>query len=383
MKWVVPLADPNLDEAEALAAADVLRSGWLTQGSKVQAFERAFAAMLGARHGVAVTNGTAALHLAYAAAGLGPGDEFIVPCLTFVATINAGLYLGARPVLADCVSADDLTISIEDVERKITPRTRLIVTLPYGGFCPDMPAFEELARENAIPLVEDACHAPLAHIDGRCMGTFGLAGTFSFFSNKNLVTGEGGMVVTDDDGAAEEVRRLRSHGMTSLTWERHQEHAGEYDVTRLGYNYRLDEMRAAIGLVQLGKLRENNQRRTEAAGMLREALENLDIPGLAIPFSKPRGVPVHHIFVILLPEGADRGAFRRKMSERGIQTSLHYPLPHRFAFAREVFADPDKLNLPVVESLASRLVTLPMGPHLTGESVRSIAEAVGKALGRL
>jgi dTDP-4-amino-4,6-dideoxygalactose transaminase len=171
--------------------------------------------------------------------------------------------------------------------------------------------------------------------------------------------------------------------MTSLTWERHQEHAGEYDVTRLGYNYRLDEMRAAIGLVQLGKLRENNQRRTEAAGMLREALENLDIPGLAIPFSKPRGVPVHHIFVILLPEGADRGAFRRKMSERGIQTSLHYPLPHRFAFAREVFADPDKLNLPVVESLASRLVTLPMGPHLTGESVRSIAEAVGKALGRL
>lgn len=378
MEWRVPLSDVTVGEEEVAAVAEVLRSGWLTQGARVEAFERAFAERLGAKHAVGVTNGTAALHLAYAAAGLAPGDEFILPALTFVATLNAGLYLGARPVLADCTSPQDLTISVEDVARKITPRTRLIVTMPYGGFCPDMEALERLARERGIPLVEDACHAPLAEVGGRRIGTFGLASTFSFFSNKNMTTGEGGMVLTDSDEAAARVRRLRSHGMTTLTWDRHRGHAADYDVTDVGYNYRLDEMRAAIGLEQLRKLDAATERRREAARLLREALHAAAIPGLEIPFERPRGVPVHHLFVILLPPGADRRAFRAAMTARAVQTSMHYPLLHRFTVAQGQFAQPPVV--PVAEAVGERLVTLPMGPHLDAASVCLIVEAVRESL---
>jgi dTDP-4-amino-4,6-dideoxygalactose transaminase len=380
MNWAVPLSDVTIGEEEIQAAAETLRSGWLSQGERVAAFEQAFAKALDARHAVAVANGTAALHLAYRAAGLKAGDEFILPALTFVATMNAGLYLGAKPVLADCASPDDLAISAQDAARKITPRTRLIVTMPYGGFCPDMAALCDLAAGTGIPLVEDACHAPLARLDGRCIGTFGRAGTFSFFGNKNLTTGEGGMIVTDDDDLAERLRHLRSHGMTTLTWDRHRGHAADYDVGELGYNYRLDELRAAIGIVQLRKLPEATRRRAEAAAELRAALDALSIDGLEIPFARPRGVPVHHLFVILLPQGTDRSAFRRRMTEQAIQTSVHYPPLHRFSFAREVFRDGPGPVLPVFDAIAERLVTLPMGPHLTRDAIDRIAQSVGKAV---
>jgi len=425
MNWAVPLSDVTVGEEEVRAVAEALRSGWLTQGARVEEFERRFAAAVGARHAVAVTNGTAALHLAYAAVGLKAGEEFILPALTFVATMNAGLYLGGRPVLADCASTDDLTLAVEDVARKITPRTRLIVSMPYGGFCPDMAALKELAGAKGILLVEDACHAPLASINGRCMGTWGAAGAFSFFGNKNLTTGEGGMVVTDDEALAARVRSLRSHGMSTLTWDRHRGYAADYDVTEVGYNYRLDEVRAAIGIAQLAKLAESNRRRAENAAQLRKAIESLgacrrvcsagvsptpdaqearrivagetpalpaqrssggfsnglrDVPGLEIPFANPRGHPVHHLFVILLPQGIERAAFRAKMAEDGIQTSVHYPPLHRFSVARAIFGASSDLRVPVFDSLADRLVTLPMGPHLTPESIGRIAGAVGKAL---
>jgi len=380
MNWVVPLSDLTLGDEEICAMAEVIRSGWLTQGPRVEEFERKFVALIGSRQAIAVANGTAALHLAYAAAGLKKNDEFILPALTFVATMNAGLYLGGQPVLADCASTDDLTLSVEDVARKITPRTRLIVSMPYGGFCPDMRALKDLADQEGIPIVEDACHAPLASLGGRCIGSFGKAAAFSFFGNKNLTTGEGGMVVTDDDDVAARVRLLRSHGMSTLTWDRHRGHAAEYDVTELGFNYRLDEIRAALGIAQLAKLPEATRRRARAAAQLREALASLEIPGLEIPFSKPRGNPVHHLFVILLPVGADRAQFRRRMTEMGIQTSVHYPPLHRFSFSSEIFGGSSDLRIPVFESLAGRLVTLPMGPHLTSESVGRIAESVGKAV---
>ena len=379
MKWIVPLSDVTIGEEEVQAAAQVLRSGWLTQGERVAQFETEFAAAIGSRHAIAVTNGTAALHLAYSAIGLKPGDEFILPALTFVATMNAGLYLGARPVLADCVSPDDLTISVEDVARKITTRTRLIVSVPYGGFCPDMTALRELANSHGIALVEDACHAPLATLNGRGMGTYGNAGTFSFFSNKNLTTGEGGMIITDDDALAEHVRRQRSHGMTTLTWDRHRGHAADYDVNEPGFNYRLDELRAAIGIEQLHKLRAATDRRIQAAARLREALLSLQIPGLEIPFSQSRGVPVHHLFVILLPPGMDRKIFRAKMAELGIQTSVHYPLLHRFTISKTIFGDTTSLSLPVAESIENRLVTLPMGPHLDSPAIDAITQSIRKA----
>jgi len=428
-EWLVPLTDTTLDEHEIEAATRVLRSGWVTMGAEVRAFEEEFAAAVGARYAVALANGTAALHLAYEAAGLREGDEFCLPALTFVATMNAGLYLRARPVLIDCASEDDLTLSADDLARKITPRTRLIVTMPYGGFPPDMEPISALARERGIPVVEDACHAPLAEVGGRKIGTFGAAAAWSFFGNKNITTAEGGMVTTDDAALAERVRLMRSHGMATLTWDRHRGHASAYDVAAPGYNYRMDEIRAAIGREQLRKLPEANERRRAAARALRAALEKeistaeaqrnaekergregegreelsssapLRLCGessspssprsprlcgesLLIPFSNPRGAPVHHLFVILLPRGADRDAFRESLRADGVQTSVHYPPLHQFSHTRALFADETAppLRLPVLEAIAPRLVTLPLGPTLTEAQIAIVAQAVAKAL---
>ncbi len=373
----VPLTDVTLGEEEALAAARIVRSGWLTMGPEVEAFEREFAAALGAGHAVALANGTAALQLAYAAAGLGPGDELIVPALTFVATMNAGLHLGATPVVADCTSESNLTLSVEDVARKLTPRTRLIVTMAYGGHAPAMVEIMELARERGVAVVEDVCHAPLARLDGRALGTFGMAGAFSFFSNKNMATGEGGMMTTDDAELAARVRLLRSHGMTRPTWDRHRGHATDYEVVLAGHNMRMDEIRAAIGREQLKKLPEANRRRAAASARLRAGLESLAIDRLGIPFAAPRGESVHHLFVILLPPGRDRAEFRRALLERGIQTSVHYPPLTSFSLWRERWP---AAPLPVCDAISPRLVTLPLGPNLNDLQIGWIIDAVDAAL---
>ena len=377
----VPLTTVTLGEEEAQAAARVVRSGWVTMGAEVKAFEEEFAQAVGARHAVAVGNGTAGLHLAYEAAGLGPGDEFIIPALTFVATLNAGLYLGGKPVLADCTGPDDLTLSAQDVAAKITSRTRLIVTMAYGGHCPDMEAIMAVAGRCGIPVVEDACHAPLARLGGRAIGTFGEAGMFSFFGNKNMTTGEGGMVVTNSDAIAARMRLMRTHGMTTTTWDRHRGHAADYDVEATGFNYRLDEIRAAIGREQLRKLPTATAARVRAAEALRERLTALEIRGLGIPFTQGRGESAHHLFVILLPPGVERGDFRQGMLDRGIQTSVHYPPLHTFSHTRGLWGQQPP-DLPVLDQIAGRLVTLPMGPALGEEAIDLIAGAVGELLPR-
>jgi dTDP-4-amino-4,6-dideoxygalactose transaminase len=251
--------------------------------------------------------------------------------------------------------------------------------MAYGGFCPDMAELVRIAAKHGVAIVEDACHAPLARYEGRRIGTFGLAGCFSFFSNKNLATGEGGAIVTSDPEAAARLRRLRSHGMTTLTWDRHRGHAADYDVLEPGHNYRFDELRAAIGLEQLAKLPALTELRRKAAAKLRLALESLEIDNLEIPFTKVRGDAVHHLFVILLPPSVERAIFRKKMADSGVQTSLHYPLPNRFGMARAYFP-PGETRLPVAESVEKRLVTLPMGPHLNDEAIAMIAEAVRESL---
>jgi dTDP-4-amino-4,6-dideoxygalactose transaminase len=246
--------------------------------------------------------------------------------------------------------------------------------MPYGGFCPDMQAVKTIADQHGIPIVEDACHAPLAELDGRKMGTWGVAGTFSFFSNKNLATGEGGMIVTDDEIAADRLRILRSHGITSPTHERHLNRSTTYDVAEAGYNYRLDEIRAAIGHIQLQKLAEMTEKRRQSAAKLRKAIHALNIEGLTIPFDNPRGSAVHHLFVILLPPGTSRENFRSHLAEHGVQTSMHYPLLHHFQATRALF--PEKPDLPIAEEVAERLVTLPMGPHIDDQAVDIISQAI-------
>ncbi len=236
----------------------------------------------------------------------------------------------------------------------------------------------EIAGRRGIPVVEDACHAPLAETAaGSRIGACGLASTWSFFGNKNLTTGEGGMVLTRDAAAAERMRLLRSHGMTTLTYDRHRGHASSYDVVAPGFNYRMDEIRAAIGREQLRKLPAATERRRAAAARLRRALEPLRDMGLTVPFEGHPGLSAHHLFVILLPRGASRESFRQILFERGVQTSVHYPPLHRFSHTRSLF---EGARLPTLDAIEQRLVTLPMGPGMSGEQIEWVAESVKLAL---
>jgi dTDP-4-amino-4,6-dideoxygalactose transaminase len=378
MEWRVPLADVNFGVEEEQAVQQVVRSGWLSMGEVTKGFEQEFAAFIGAKHTLAVTNATAALHLACLAAGIGPGDEVIVPSLTFVATANAVRYTGATPVFADIEGADWLNISPASVETHITERTRAILVVHYAGFPCDMPAIMEIAHRHNLVVLEDSAHAVGSKIDGRSLGTWGAIGCYSFFSNKNMTTGEGGMLTTDDDALAEKLRILRSHGMTSLSWDRYQGHAYSYDVVDLGYNYRIDEMRSALGRVQLRKLPAGNQRRGELTALYRELLAEL-APEVQMPFGELRGTSCYHILPALLPKGTDRIRFMEALKQRGIQTSIHYPPVHNFQIYHDEWEKRGS-TLPLTEEVAAREVTLPLYPTMSNEQAHWVVQAVKEAL---
>lgn len=378
MEWRVTLSDIDFNDEEEQAVVDVVRSRWLTMGAVTAQFEAEFAAYAGARNALAVTNATAALHMACVVAGLGPGDEAILPSLTFVATANAVRYTGAQPVFVDIQSESDLNISPRAIEEAITPKTRAILVVHYGGYACDMAAILSLAKEHNLVVIEDAAHAAGSWLEGRMLGTLGAMGCYSFFSNKNMTTGEGGMLVTDDDDLAAKLRVLRSHGMTSLTWDRHKGHAWSYDVVDLGYNYRIDEIRSALGRVQLRKLRHNNQLRREWDALYRELLAEL-CPAIAVPFRDHMGESACHLLPILLPEGSAREPFMDAMKGRGIQTSIHYPPVHLFSAYQRAGQATGSL-VPLTESVAAREVTLPLYPSLTQADVRSVVDAVRESI---
>jgi dTDP-4-amino-4,6-dideoxygalactose transaminase len=345
-------------------------------------FEARFAETLGVKYAFAVTNCTAALHLAHMALGAAPGDTIICPSLTFVATANAIRYTGATPVFADITSADDLNISPDDIEAKIDDTTKGICIVHYGGYPCDMDRILDIAKAHQLYVVEDVAHAPgaayalaerhaKASSGWQSCGGIGDIGCFSFFSNKNLTTGEGGMVTTNADALAEKIRILRSHGMTSLTWDRDRGHTFSYDVVDLGYNYRIDEMRAAIGLVQLNKLENNNQKRRT----VKQIYDNLlsDIDEIDVPFSHHQGISSYHIFPIILNSSHHRPRFMEFMKSKGIQTSIHYPLIHHFSDYQQ---DGHTSHLPISEDIAQRLVTLPLYPTMTREQIVYTVDAI-------
>jgi len=372
MNWRITLADLDIGVEEDAAVLEVLHSRWLTMGEVTQRFEAEFTVHTGARYAFAVTNATAGLHLACVAAGLGPGDEVILPSLTFVATAAAVLYAGATPVFADIQGEHDLTISAEAIESCITPRTRAIMVMHYGGYACDLPAVLALAEKHGLQVLEDAAHAPGSSLNQKHLGTWGRVGVFSFFSNKNLATGEGGMLVTDDEKIAERIRVLRSHAMTTLTWDRHRGHAWSYDVTEIGYNYRLDEIRSAIGLVQLHKLERNNQRRRDLTGLYQQLFQ-AQVPEVGLPFRQHAGISSAHLLPILLPPGSDKIRFMDYMKTLGIQTSIHYPPIHTFSYYRSRFPG---VSLPITEQAAEREVTLPLHPLMDEAMVESVVEGV-------
>jgi dTDP-4-amino-4,6-dideoxygalactose transaminase len=379
MKWRIPLATVEMGEAERQAADRVLRSGWLSMGGETEAFERALAVKVGVRHAFAVANATAALHLALAALGIKAGDEVAVPSLTFVASANAILYTGADPVFVDIEGQEDLMIAPSDLERRLTPRTRAVIVVHYAGYVCDMAAILQLARRHGLAVVEDAAHALGAHREGRAAGAFGDVGCFSFYANKNLATGEGGALVTDRDDVAERIRLMRSHGMTTLTWDRWKGHAHSYDVVELGYNYRFDDLRAAIGRVQLEQLDAMNERRRRLVERYRHRLR--DVPGVTVPFQGHPGRATYHIFPVLLADTATRERVITALTEEGIQTSIHYPPIHRFAYYRRRFPNGGQA-LKLTEEVADRELTLPLYPSLRNDEVDAVVDGLQRALSR-
>jgi len=375
MNWKIPLSDIDFGPEETTAVMSVLESRWLTMGGVTQAFEIEFSAYVGAKHALAVSNCTAALHMACMAIGLAPGDEVIIPALTFVATANAVRYTGATPVFADVTNENNLNISPESIEQRITPRTRAIIVVHYGGYPCDMPRIMDIAKKHNLHVIEDDAHAIGSELDGIKLGNWGDISCYSFFSNKNMTTGEGGMVTTNDDSFAEKLRLFRSHGMTSMTWDRHKGHAWSYDVVELGYNYRIDEIRAALGRVQLSKLDANNARRRSLTQQYRDVLQEL-APEITVPFENHPGVSSAHIMPILLPVGTDRTRFMDSMKAQGIQTSIHYPPVHHFTAYQNITHS----ALPVTESVVAREVTLPLYPALQDEDIVSVAKAIREVL---
>lgn len=359
---MIPLFDVEITDDDLAAIEEVLRSGWLTFGPKGLAFEERFAQWLGVRHAVLVSSCTSALHLAYLAAGVGPGDEVIVPSFTFAATAAAAVYCGATPVFADVLGPHDLSIDPDEVRRLITPRTKAVAAVHFAGYAAPLAELVALCEEHGLALIEDAAHAPLASADGRALGTFGLAGCFSFFSNKVLSAGEGGLLATDDDEVAATARQLRSHGMTAATWDRHKGKADGYDVERPGFNYRYDEVRSALLLSRIERLEADVAERRRLTMRYREKLAGL--PGVVVPYRDEQvAESTCYVMPIMLEREGLQQPVRLGLRERyGVQTSLLYPGTHEFTAYRERWPG---VQLPRSERASRCEVTLPLFGHLT------------------
>lgn len=371
---MIPYGRHVIDESDIEAVAAVLRGDWLTTGPVVGAFESAFAAFVSAPRAVACANGTAALHLCMLAAGVGPGDEVIVPALTFVATANCVRYVGAKPVFAD-VRDDTLTIDPDHVSSLISPRTRAIIAVDYGG-CPcDYDALRALATRHNLLLVADACHAPGATYRGRPVGSIADVSTFSFHPVKHLTTAEGGMVTTADVAFADRVARLRNHGIDSD--HRRREIAGTwlYDASELGFNYRLNDVQCALGLSQLGKLSGWIVRRREIAALYGKHLAGM--PTLRLPHGPSDRESSWHLYPVRLTgdnPAARRAAAFTALRERGVGVNVHYlPVYLHSSFAAAGY--PSGL-CPVAEDAYARLLSLPMWHGLSDEQVAKVVNEI-------
>jgi dTDP-4-amino-4,6-dideoxygalactose transaminase len=378
---LVPLFDLDLDDRDIEAVAETLRSGWLTMGPQIDRFEAAFAEHLGVKHAVALSSCTAALHLAYLAAGVGEGDEVIVPAITFVATAAAVRYCGGEPVLADIVGRHDVGIDPESVEAQITPRTKAICAVHYAGYPADLAALEEICERHGLHLIEDAAHSPSA-LDapgGRKLGTVGLAGTFSFFSNKVLSCGEGGLLATDDDAVAELARSLRSHAMTTGTWDRHKGHALGYDVVATGFNYRMDEPRAALLVSRMSRLEDEIAARRRHTHAYRERLA--EVAGVQCPYGDADvDLSSCYVMPLVLDDPAWQVPLRETLKERwNVQTSVLYPAIHEFSAYRDARRGP----LPQAEALARSQVTVPLFPGLADADRERVIEGLRTSLAEL
>lgn len=369
--FMIPLASPYLSEEEAQAVYDVVLSTWLHQGEKVEAFENAFAEYIGTKYAVALFNGTVALHAMLLASGIGPGDEVIVPSLTFVSTATSVLHAGATPVFAE-VDPKTYTLDPGDISQRITERTRAIMPVHYGGQSADMEPILDIARRHHLVVLEDAAEAHGAEYRGRKVGTFGKAAMFSFTPTKSITTGEGGMVTTNDDQFAEKLRLLRNHGQD-----------GSYHHVMVGYNYRMTEMQAALGLHQLERLEGILARKRENVAHLSARLE--EIKGIHPPYVAPDRTHTYMLYTIQVDQnvlGISRDRLMEELRVRGILSKVYFPPVH----LQPIFRGRGCYRgmLPVTEHISSHILSLPCHPKMTiGEAdqiVKAIQDIVGSGI---
>jgi len=373
--WKVQLFELNYDEREQQAVKEVLDSKWITMGQKTIDFENKYADFLGYDSKcLAVSNGTAALHIALLACGVCEGDEVITPGLTFIADQNVTYMTGAKNVLADVRSYEDWSMDPDDIEAKITEKTKAVMIVHYAGFACDMERITDICKKHGLFLIEDCAHTPGADYKGRPLGTFGDVSAFSFFSNKNLSVGEGGMLSTCDASLYNKLKGLRSHGMTVPSFDRFKGRAVSYDIDMPGFNYRIDEIRSALGIVQLEKLVSANESRAKLVQRYYDRLNSMK--GIKIPFRNfERGKPNYHIMPILLDKNIDRLTVINSMKDKGIQTSIHYPAIQNFTAYKNIVN-----STPKAEYISEHELTLPLFPTMTIEQVDLVCDALFQSL---
>ena len=377
--WKIPLFDLDYSDAEKNAVIEVLDSKWLSSGVKTKEFEECFSNYLGRNvYSTALSSATASLHIALLIAGIREEDEVIISGLTFVADANVVRMCNATPIFCDVNSLEDWNPSVEDIKFKVTKKTKAVIVVHFAGY--PIEDIEELARfckENNIVLIEDVAHAVGASYNEKKCGTFGDMACFSFFSNKNLSTGEGGMFVTKNIEFDRQAKFLRSHGMTSMTIDRHEGRTISYDVIQPGLNYRIDEIRCALGLVQLSKLDSNNQKRKELVEYYINEIQIL-LKELIVPFVNisDKTHSSYHIFPILLPEDLDRVVVMNALKEKGIQSSIHYPSFKDFSYYEKYCT----YELKSADEISKRVLTLPLYPEMTTDMVDMVLSSLKEAI---
>jgi len=368
---MIPYARQSVDEDDIKAVVEALRSDWLTTGPKVAEFEEAIAGFVGAKYAVAVSSGTAALHAAVYALGIGPGDEVIVPPMTFAATANCVVFQGGTPVFAD-VDSETLLIDPAQVEAKITSRTKAIIAVDYAGHPCDYDALKAIAKRHGLALVADACHALGAEYKGRKVGSLTDMAVFSFHPVKHITTGEGGMVTTDDPEVVRRMRLFRNHGIAADHHERMQKDSWYYEMVDLGFNYRITDIQCALGLSQLKKLKGFLTRRRKIAKEYDQALSNID--GIMPLLVRGDVLHAYHLYVIKIDFqeiGVDRASFFKDAQEKGVSVNVHYIPVHLHPFYRKRFGT-EKGLCPVAETAYEQIISLPMFPGMTDEDVKTV-----------
>lgn len=355
---MIPISKPSITDAEKSAVMEVLDSGILAMGPRTAKFEEAFASTFNVKHAIAVTSGTTALHIALLANGVGPGDEVITTPFTFAATVNSILYVGAKPVFVD-IDAETFNLDLSQVEERITPRTKALLPVHLYGYVCDMDQMQAIADKHGLNIIEDACQAVGATYKDKFAGSFG-TGTFSFYATKNLMSGEGGMITTNDDQVAELCKMIRSHGMKR-----------RYYHEMIGYNYRMTDIQAALGLVQLQRLPEFNEKRRQNAAYFNSKIESVITPKVKDDYCH-----VWHQYTVRINHGRDRDAAVEQLTAAGIGTGIYYPIPaHHQPHIKEVVGE---VSLPVAEQMAREVISLPVHPQLSQEDLNTIVMEVNK-----